>query len=129
MSAEESMALVRRYLGGGDVDAFDEIFAADFVSHRPGGGEDRGPDGMKAFVASVRARIPGTTVEVQEMFADGQMVAARLTLRGTWAATGAPITLTEMHLYRIADGKIAERWYAVNRAGLPSSPAPASASR
>ena len=132
MGAEEHAALVRRYLeegAVGNVDSFDELFAPDFVSHRPDGGEVRGPEGMKAFITGLHQRIQGLTSDILELYADGQMVAARLALRGVWAPTGTQIALTEMQLYRMADGKIAERWYAVNRAGLPSSPAPSSASR
>jgi ketosteroid isomerase-like protein len=127
MAADDPTALVRRYLEDGqanDTAAFDELFAADFVSHRPNGGEDRGPDGLRAFIAGLHARLPGLETELLELFADGPMVAARIAIRGTWAATGAPFALTEMQLWRVAGGKLAERWYAVNRAGLPR-PAPA----
>jgi ketosteroid isomerase-like protein len=127
MAADASTALVRRYLEDGEAgatEAFGELFAADFVSHRPNGGEDRGPDGMRAFIAGLHARISGIETEILELFADGPMVAARLAIRGTWVATGAPIALTETQLWRVAEGKLAERWYAVNRAGLPR-PAPA----
>jgi ketosteroid isomerase-like protein len=132
MGGEEHAALVRRYLeegAVGNVDSFDELFAPDFVSHRPDGGEVRGPEGMKAFITGLHQRIQGLTSDILELYADGQMVGARLALSGVWAPTGNPIALTEMQLYRIADGKIAERWYAVDRTGLPSSPAPSSASR
>jgi ketosteroid isomerase-like protein len=127
MAADGPTALVRHYLEAGqagDTEAFGELFAADFVSHRPNGGEDRGPAGMQAFIAGLHERISGMEVEILELFADGPMVAARIAIRGTWAATGASIALTETQLWRVAGGKLAERWYAVNRAGLPR-PAPA----
>jgi ketosteroid isomerase-like protein len=114
--------LVRRYLDAavaGDVDAFDRIFAADYVNHRPDGQGNRGTAGMKEFIRGVLARIGGLSVEVHDLFADGDTVAAKITLRGTWTATGAPIAITEIQLYRIADGRIAERWYAVDRSALP----------
>ncbi|HEV2123170.1 MAG TPA: ester cyclase, partial [Chloroflexota bacterium] len=85
-------------------------------------GEDRSPEGMKTFIAGLNARIDSMAVEVLELFADGPMVAAQSAIRGTRVATGAPISLTEMQLYRIDAGRIAERWYAVNRAGLPQPP-------
>jgi ketosteroid isomerase-like protein len=112
MSAELNTALVERYLTVAtpdDLAAYDELFAADFVGHRPNGGEVRGPEGMKAFVGSVKERIRGLRVEVLDLFADGPMVAARIALRGTQAATGEPLAITEVQLYRIAGGKIAER--------------------
>ena len=127
MSADDPTSLVRRYLESGrsgDLDAFDQIFAPDFVSHRPNGGEDRGPDGMRAFVSGIHKLIPDLTLEILELYADGPMVAARIAIRGTWAQTGAPMSLTEMQFYRVAGGKLAERWYVVNRAGIPRPAAP-----
>ena len=56
---------------------------------------------------------------MQDLFADGDKVAARITLRGTPAAAGTAVATTEIQLYRIADGQIAERWYAVDRSGSP----------
>ena len=69
---------------------------------------------MKEFVRAVFRLIPDLIVEVQDLFATAAPSPPRLTLRGTLAATGAPITMTEIQMYRIAGGKIVERWYAVD---------------
>ena len=117
MTQDDGASLVRRYLDAavaGDLDGFDALFAADYVNHRPDGDEDRGPDGMQEFVRGVLALIPDLSVEIHDLFADGDTVAARLTLRGTLMPTGAPIALTEIQLYRISGGRIAERWFAVD---------------
>ena len=117
---DNGAALVRRYLEAaavGDLDAFEVLFAADFVNHRPDGGENRGPDGMREFVRGVLAWITNLSVEVHDLFPDGEYVGARVTLHGTSAAT--PITITEIQLYRVASGKIAERWYTIDRSTLP----------
>lgn len=121
MTHDDGAALVRRYFAAAvadDLDVFDDLFAPDYVNHRPDGGENRGPAGMKEFVRGVLERFPGLAVDVQELFADGDKVAARITLRGTSAAAGTAVASTEIQLYRIAGGKIAERWYAVDRSGL-----------
>jgi predicted ester cyclase len=115
MVHDDGVALVRHYLASpSTLDNFDDLFAADYVNHHPEGGEDSGPEAMKEFVRAVFGLIPDLSVEVQDLFADGGTVAARLTLRGTLAATGAPITMTEIQMYRIAGGRIVERWYAVD---------------
>ena len=117
MPQDDGVALVRRYFEAaatGAVDRFDVLFAADYVNHHPGGGDDTGPEKMKEFIRGVAALIADLSVELHDLFADGDTVGARLTLRGTAKATGTPIALTEIQLYRISGGKIAERWYAVD---------------
>ncbi len=116
MVHDDVVALVRRYLEtavAGSLESFDELFAIDYVNHHPDGGEDRGPEAMKDFVRAVQGLIPDLSVEASDLFADGGTVAARLTLRGTLASTGQPITMTEIQIYRISSGRIVERWYAV----------------
>jgi ketosteroid isomerase-like protein len=122
VSDNDGEGLVRRYFAAaeaGDLEVFDALFAPGYVNHRVDGTEDRGPDGMRAFIRGVLARIRGLSVEVHDLFADGDKVAAKITLRGTWTATGTPIAVTEIQLYRVAGGKIVDRWWAVDRSGLP----------
>ena len=51
MSLEENKAFVRRQIdelwNRGNLDAAEECFTADFVSHNPGPEEVRGPEGFK----------------------------------------------------------------------------------
>ena len=85
MAQDDGAALVRRYFEAataGALDSFDVLFAADYVNHHPDGGEDRGPEGMKEFVRGVQALLPDLSVDVQDLFANGDMVGARITLRG-----------------------------------------------
>jgi hypothetical protein len=53
-------------------------------------------------------------------FPDGARIRALVTQSGTSAQLGRPVTFREVHLYRIAGGKIAERWFAVDRAAFPA---------
>ena len=117
MAQNDGSALVRQYLEAavaGALDCFDDLFAKDYVNHHPDGGEDSGPEAMKEFIRGVLALIPDLSVEVQDLFTDSDTVGARLTLRGTLVSTGTPITMTEIQMYRISSGRIAERWYAVD---------------
>jgi len=117
MTRADGVGLVRQYfdaVAAGDLDSFDLIFATDYVNHRPDGSEDHGPDGMKAFVRAVREWIPDVSVEVQDLFAHCDIVGARITLSGTSATTGTPVVLIEIQLYRIAQDRIVERWFAAN---------------
>ena len=121
MSDNDGEGLVRRYFAAaeaGDLEVFDALFAPGYVNHRVDGNAARGPDGMRAFIRGVLARIRGLSVEVHDLFADGDKVAAKITLRGTWTATGTPIAVTEIQLYRVAGGKIAEEWFCGDYLGM-----------
>ena len=63
MSAEEKKAFVRRQIdelwNKGNLDAADECFTSDFISHDPASPEGiRGPEGFKHNVAAVRSAFP-----------------------------------------------------------------------
>ena len=64
MSAEEeNKAVVRReveelYNYTGNLDAVEEIFSPDYVSHEPTSGEVRGIEGARQFAATFREAFP-----------------------------------------------------------------------
>ncbi|MGH2351626.1 MAG: ester cyclase [Chloroflexota bacterium] len=120
MTDEQNVAVVRRFLDAvntGNLEALGDLFAEDGINHRPTGPE-RGLGALRQFVKSVRRRIPDLSVTVEEMIAGGDQVGVRVTLRGT-SADGQSITAPGIQMYRIAEGKIAERWYVVARSALP----------
>ena len=127
MSAENK-ALIERWFeevwNQGRGDAIDEMFAANGVAH--GLGPDvRGPDGFKAFHAAFRGAFPDVRVSVDELIAEGDKVAYRLTASGThrgdglgFAATGRPVRFMVMGSARIVDGRIVEGWNVLDQLGM-----------
>lgn len=104
-----------------DLDKADDYYAADFVPHYPSVGMapvGPGPEGVKELARSILGSFPDYHETVEDLIADGDRVAVRLTLRATNTgplpdgspATGLPIEFTDMTMVRIADGKIAELW-------------------
>jgi ketosteroid isomerase-like protein len=127
MAADPGVRLVERYVdivNGGDLDQLAALFAPDFVQHRPTGTEvGLGP--LRAFVESVRRVLPDLVMRLDVVFADpafpdGARIGALVTQSGTSAQLGRRVTFREVHVYRIAGGKIAERWFAVDRAAFPA---------
>jgi ketosteroid isomerase-like protein len=122
VSLEDSVALVRRYvdaLNAGDLAALDELFAEDSVIHQPSG-DRRGKAAIRGFVVGVRRLLPDIDARVEaivadDAFADGHRVGVLLTYKATNAQLGRRVTVRELQLYRVVDGKIAERWYAADR--------------
>lgn len=96
-----------------DLDAIDRNMAADFYDHDGPGGEPTGRDGDRSMMAALHKMYPDLKVEVKDALADGDKVV----VRNLWTATD-PKTAKRMEfhgfvLWRIADGKIAERWATV----------------
>lgn len=126
MTPDGAAGLVRRYaeiVSSGDLAALETILAPDFVQHRPAGAE-AGLERMRAFVAGVRREMPDLEMRVEvvfadDAFADGVRVGALVTLRGTSVQLGRPVAFREIHVYRVAGGKLAERWFAVEREAFP----------
>ena len=124
--------LYRRYIGalvikdGEALDqALDQLLAADFVAHDLPGGLVDGRGALKAFRRRVHIGFPDQTLTINDLIAEGDRVAARLTAVGTHLgefagvpATGRRITAEIFDIVRIAEDKIAERWTMFDRGGL-----------
>ena len=122
MSAEENMALVRRFLEAGikgDLDEIDKMLAPDYVSHNkllPG--QEPGPEGVKRATAHLSAAVSNASVLVEDQIAAGEKVVTRFIVRGTHdrgelmgvSSTGREMTNVAMVIHRIVEGKIAEEW-------------------
>ncbi len=142
---EENRRLVRRLLeediSQGNEAVADEIIHPQFVDHTNPPGMQHGIEGHKAVVRLFRAAFPDLEWQINDCLAEGDRVAVRTTMRATHQgdffgipATGQPVTVTGIHIVRIADGKIAEHWGTNDDLGLlrqvgtlPSTP-PASVS-
>jgi steroid delta-isomerase-like uncharacterized protein len=127
MSAENK-ALIERWFdevwNKGRSDAIDEMMAPDAAAH--GLGPDvMGPAAFKSFHAAFRSAFPDVRVQVDEMIAEGDRVAYRLTARGTHQgdglglpATHRPCRFVVMGSARIADGRIVEGWNLIDELGM-----------
>jgi len=124
MSAEKHRDVYRRAIeavGRGDGDALDALLAPDMTDHNPMPGQPPGREGFKHWMRSVRTSLPGLTGSVEDVVAEGDRVAGRITWAGTHrgtfagvAATGKPVRFTAIHIVRLADGRIAEWWGAAS---------------
>jgi steroid delta-isomerase-like uncharacterized protein len=130
MTPEENKAVVQRFyelvedvFRTGDVDALDEVIAPEFVFHQPGTPPDL--QSYKRFFAMFRLACPDMSQTVEEMMAEGDKVVDRLSWQATHQGpflgippSGNALTMTEIHINRIADGRIVERWGEVDRLSL-----------
>jgi len=116
VSAEENKALVRRFFeeawAKGDVAAVDEFMATDYVEHPRPSSQPPGPEGLKQLITAYRSAFPDLKTTLDDIFAEGDMVAFRWSARGThlgdWLGippTGNHVTATGITVFRIAGGK------------------------
>jgi predicted ester cyclase len=96
-----------------DLDAIERNTAPDFLDHDGPGGKPTGRDGDRAMMAAMHALFPDLRVEVRDAVADGDKVAVRNVWTGTNAQTGQRVEFHVFVLWRLADGRIAERWATV----------------
>ena len=102
----------------GELDACDEILAADYVGIIPGQPEPiRGPEAFKQMVGAYRAGFPDVHLRVDDVFSTGDRVAVRWVSRGTntgammgMPPTGRPIEIMGISLFQVIDGKVAREW-------------------
>ena len=127
--SEQNKAIVRRLYEEvwdlGDLDVLDEVISADFVGHRSGRPEDLGPEAVRQSVVALCAAFPDGKFTIEDMVAERDRVVVRFTGRATHkgefrgiAPTGRQITITGIGIYRIAGGRIVERWENIDQLGL-----------
>ena len=125
---EENKALVRRMYdeawNNSRLEVLDEICAPDYHGMGPYG-DEYGPDGVKRGVASRREAFPDVHATIDMMIAEGDRVACHISFSGTHegeyqgiAPTGKRVTWSGIWMYRVADGKLAERWHSWDLFGL-----------
>jgi steroid delta-isomerase-like uncharacterized protein len=128
MSAQ-NVAVVRRYTEEGCVrgrfEVVDEVVAEDCVDHDPLPGQPAGRQGLRYAVQLVVRGLSDRGTELDQYLDAGETVVQNWIFRGRHTgefmgvpATGKEVRVRGMEIWRLADGKIAERWGVVDVAGL-----------
>jgi len=102
----------------GKLDEAVEYVADDYVGHVPGATEPlRGKEGFREFFNAYLTGFPDGAITVDDIIAEGEIVALRWTGRGTntgelmgMPATGKQVTVPGITYTRIVDGQIREDW-------------------
>jgi steroid delta-isomerase-like uncharacterized protein len=102
----------------GNLDAAEEIYAPDFVGHKPTSGNIQGVAGAKQFAATYRQAFPDLQPTIEDQVAEGDKVVTRFSVRGTHQGetdefghpTGKRMEITGITIERFSKGKIVEAW-------------------
>lgn len=140
-TSEESRAVALAYFDAfntGDADALGELLAPDYDHHGAlVARQDRELHQERLRIN--RAAFPDGHYDIQDVIANGDLVAVRTvftgTLQGPYAGVepaGQPVAVRAVHIHRVACGQIVETWNSGDGLGLlrqigalpPAGPAP-----
>jgi steroid delta-isomerase-like uncharacterized protein len=130
--AEENKALLQRayeqIFNRGNLDQIEEFVSADLVDHEtppPGMEGLEGIEVLRQFVKVYRDAFPDLRFTAEDIIAEGDKVAARITMRGTHqgefmgvAPTGNRIEVTGIDIVRFEGGKMVEHWANSDELGM-----------
>jgi predicted ester cyclase len=109
----------------GNFGLIDEIFATNFVEHYAQPGVPPTLEGFKQFAKAYRTAFPDLTYSIDDAIESGDRIVHRLTASGTMKgdfmgmpATNKRATWTEIHIGRVANGRLAEHWGLVDQLGM-----------
>jgi steroid delta-isomerase-like uncharacterized protein len=124
--------LIRRIfeevIPAGDPTAMRDLVAPDFLDHDPLPGQPAGAEGAEYVVSTMHTAHPDLQFTIDDLVAEADRVTIRWTLRGTNTGpmlgrppSGQPVELAAIVIFRIAEGRLAERWAAWKPGRAPTS--------
>jgi steroid delta-isomerase-like uncharacterized protein len=105
-----------------DLEAEADVLAPGYVAHVPAA---TGPlevlDAWRQFTAPFVEAFPDIRLTVQDIMAEGDMVAARVTFRGTYRGefqgippTDKEVAFSSIEINHVVDGKVEEHWVEID---------------
>ena len=125
----DSMRMVERLplevFNSNKFDLIDEILAPNYVEHTPVPGVAPTREGFKQTAIALKKAFPDIRYTIEDAVESGDRIVHRLTARGTMTgdlmgirATGKPATWTEIHIGRVANGRVTEHWGLIDQLGM-----------
>ena len=127
--SDDNIALVRRLTQEGfvrgKVDVVDHVVAENCVDHDPLPGQGQGRAGQRYTCQMVVSGLSDRSTLQDDFWAAGDIVTESWVFQGTHSgdflgvpATGKRLQVRGIEIWRLADGKIVERWGVVDAAGV-----------
>jgi predicted ester cyclase len=109
----------------GNFGLIDELIAPNFIEHSAQPGVPPTRDGFMQLAIALRSAFPDVHYTVEDAVEAGDKVVHRLAASGTMKgdflgipATGTRATWTEIHIGRVANGRLVEHWGLVDQLGM-----------
>ena len=121
MSLAENKKLVQRVwddlVNRGRLESLDELVSPAFQDHTPLPGQPGDLDGLMQRLMMLHGAFPDFQSTILDLTAEGDKVVALIRSTGTHLrpflgepASGKRFTILEIHIMRLADGKMVEHW-------------------
>jgi steroid delta-isomerase-like uncharacterized protein len=128
MSTEINKKVILRLFNEGitekKFEVFDELISEKFIKH----GIPNAPGGISGFRTSIQQFLqafPDIQVSIQQIIAEGEIVATRGFFQGTHQgnfmgvpATGRKVRVDYMDFWKLSDGKCTENWVQMDLHGI-----------
>jgi steroid delta-isomerase-like uncharacterized protein len=128
--AAQNKKLVQRYFeeawNQGRLSLLDTLLDKHYINHTPSTpNPPPGPDGLKPIVAAIRRAFPDLHYDIQDLVVNDSMAVARVIMTGTQLdslfdlpATGKKISVNQINMEKIRNGKIIEHWRVTDELSL-----------
>lgn len=121
MEEQANLALMNRiyneFINQGKEEVFDELVSPEVVEHEELPGFEPNREGVKHYFQMMHTAFPDLHFQVDDIFASGDKVVARITVHGTHQGefmgmqpSGKKIAVKGIDIVRFADGKLIEHW-------------------
>ncbi len=118
---ESNKEIIRRYLeqiwNQGNLAAADEFLSPYYIRHLAAAAAPLDREAQKQRVAGFRAAFPDVQLTIDDLIAEGDRVALRVTIRGTHRGklldiepTGKSVAISALDIVRFENGKMVEHW-------------------
>src|SRR4051812_26279746 len=118
MRAEENKAIMRRIteevINQKKLTMVDELFSKEYQPHPCMPGHTCGPEHARRNFSRMHKAFPDLRATIESMVAEGDMVAACVSLSGTHLPTGKQARWPAWVFARFAGGKVTEDWRLVD---------------
>jgi len=129
MTLEDNKQIVRRFVDEvfiqGRGSTVDELVDSSFVAHTWPSTTGNAKADLKAAIGRVRGALSDIAFEIDDVIAEGDRVAVRLTTAATQTgefmgmpATNKRYSIEEIHWFRLRDGKVVEHWHQFDQMGM-----------
>jgi predicted ester cyclase len=112
-------------LNNNKFELIDELYATNYVEHTPQPGVAPTREGSKQTLIALKKAFPDLRYTIEDVIDGGDKIVHRLTATGTlkgdfagMRATGKNATWTEIHIGRVANGRLTDHWGVIDQLSM-----------
>ena len=104
------LMIFERGINKQDLTVFDEWYVDTVIDHSAFPGQAPGVVGLKNSVKELYEMLPDVRVKVEDIIAEGDLVATRETWTAKKRGSDKTISGSVIHFFKIKNGRVSEEW-------------------